>query len=243
MDQSAYRKQLWGKVQHEIKWSRDLALGAAMNIATLVLNVSLSLISEGEWKAHKGALLLVIIAPYAIVLIPHFAWVFWRCTISLYEEQRTQKESAENALRTALEQPPITAKDWQELAGKVSGACQHFRADYQVDTKGGYECWEVKGGYQSGICEALITQAGAMLTASPRVFADLPQDVQREADPKTRWLKYMKTMNYFDGDRVIPSQLADGTPMHILGGTTRNLSLDFTCLCLLCSAKETEKKT
>ena len=102
----------------------------------------------------------------------------------LWNEQHGRADKAEQELQKHLASPPVTSKEWQELADKMSTACQGFRADFQVDTKGGFEAWEIKGAPHGGICEALVKQAGVMLLRSPRVNAGLTDAIRAEPRPQ-----------------------------------------------------------
>ena len=168
---------------------------------------------------------------YGITAVLLFAFSSYQ--VWLKEYKRT--ETLESELRTR--QKDVTSQEWKDMATKLGEVCQHFRADYQIDSLGGYQNWDIKGGHESVVCEGRIGMAGAMLLRSPHVY--LPDEVRNETIHVDRWLRFMKHHGCFEMHYPIPYEvLEDGRKNFLHSGTTRNLVLDAVRLCVYCSTVE-----
>ena len=158
-------------------------------------------------------------------------------SFQLWKEQHDRAVSAENELAKERERPPVTAKDWQALADEMEKRCNFFRVDRHWG-RGRVETWEMKGGVQSQICEALIQRAGQMLVRSPNVHAQLNDAVRSEGDPFKRWMKFMDQRGALQISDGFFTEEIGGEKFNIFSSSTRNLCFDLVRLCQECAAKE-----
>ena len=158
----------------------------------------------------------------------------------LWSEQHKRAVKAEQDLATYIQLPSVRSADWEEMARQLEASCRFFRADFQTESITGYQSWDVKGGPESGICEAWIGKAGAMLLRSPNVF--LPNAIRDEQFHGQRWLRYMQHHGCFEAKLIGYETLDDGRRNLVQTGTTRNFVYDCIRLCIQCSAAELSKK-
>lgn len=86
-------------------------------------------------------------------------------SFQLWYEQHKRAVRAESDLQRHLESPKVTSKDWKALAQEAEQRCQFYRVDCHWSSSAPRQ-WEMKGGVQAQICEALARQAGNMPLAS-----------------------------------------------------------------------------
>lgn len=134
----------------------------------------------------------------------------------------------------------ILAADWQGLADRFKRIDSAVRADWFRDTNGS-ESWRICGGFVKE-CESLCKLGAAMLASSPRVLGSIPIEIQSEADPIVRWLRFLqetgagKVDNLLHGVATGPNGKEIGTS---LGGSINSLGQASSIACLDCAAKET----
>jgi hypothetical protein len=148
-----------------------------------------------------------------------------------------QPVSAE-VVKAKSDEGAIKSSDWERMAEKVSRSCQFLRADSQWTSDTRREVWRIAGG-NGGMCEALLQQAGVMLLKSPKVRAQLSQEVISEKDNLSRWLLYLKQRGFHEARFPAHEELEDGTKItHVMGGI-KDLPGNSAQLCIQCAALET----
>lgn len=131
----------------------------------------------------------------------------------------------------------VKSSDWERIAEKLSGACRFIRADSQWTSTVGKEVWRIAGG-DGGLCTVLLQQAGAMLLKSPKVRAQLGDQVLSERDDLARWLLFLKDRGFHEVSFPAYEEGENGTRIsHLLGGI-RDLPNNSVVACMQCAAWE-----
>lgn len=135
------------------------------------------------------------------------------------------------------DQGTIRALDWERMAEKISSSCRFIRADSQWTSVTRSESWRIAGG-NTGMCQALLREAGAMLLKSPNVRAGMSEEAASEKDNLSRWLLYLKQRGFHETHFPAYEELEDGTKItHVMGGI-KDLPQNSAQVCIECAALE-----
>ena len=58
------------------QWTRDMLLGLALGVSSILLQSHWGLITVQDWREHWGRWILSIVIPYCVIVIPHLMWRF-----------------------------------------------------------------------------------------------------------------------------------------------------------------------
>jgi hypothetical protein len=83
-----YGKAVLVRTFRKYAWLRDVAFGACVNLATLLLSVYTNLISKSDWAKNWRLLILVIVAPYSVAIVVHVMWKIRGSVIALHYESK-----------------------------------------------------------------------------------------------------------------------------------------------------------
>jgi hypothetical protein len=118
------------------------------------------------------------------------------------------------------------AKDFQALPGRIRGGWEH-----QKDCP---DAWEVP----HPECAALCALAGAMLIKSPKILADLSQELRSETNAMFRWLGYLRQKVPVTNILQVYESRPDEEQKLVLHGSLENVAGISYRACMECAAAE-----
>jgi hypothetical protein len=104
-------------------WTRDMLIGTALAIGTIVLQARLGLISSQDWHEHWRLWIASFAIPYGLVVVPHLLWRLaeapWRVHQDLEQKHQGWQQIASEQLqelqnKNATLQDRITNQTWPD---------------------------------------------------------------------------------------------------------------------------------
>jgi hypothetical protein len=134
---------------------------------------------------------------------------------------------------------PVGRAEWLQLGKDFESCPQQLRAEYSRCGLPGRDTWYIGGWTPSGKCKSLCGLAGTMLLRSPRVCAELSEEIRSAGDPMYRWLDFLKERRPLDNYIALVETLNDGRQAGVYAGYIYSLPEASAAACIECAAKET----
>jgi hypothetical protein len=103
---AAYFSALSRETFREFSWARDIIVALGIDVVTLLLTAHAKLITPHDWQQHWLLCMIVILAPYVVVIGGQIAWKVIASAVFLHHEAR--QEAA--ALRAQLQSQVVISE-------------------------------------------------------------------------------------------------------------------------------------
>ena len=185
---------------------------------------------EHQWEA--GAIWLLIAVAFSLI------GYHWPRIRAIFPTGQVPA-SVELVQESPAKSDAVDREDWLQLAKDFESCPKQLRGEYTRHGLPGIDAWRISGWSHPDKCRSLASLAGTMLLRSPRVCAELSDQVRSCADPMYRWLYFLKERSHLDNYIALAEPLDDGRTAGVYAGYINNLPEASAAACIECAAKET----